>query len=245
MIDIGFSGSRCTETGRRPAAAGVNERPPQRWGPRGGTSIRGSPACGRPIRHGELLDEGRPRRASSTSVAVRATNDERAQALLRGQAFVGHRSRRRRTPIIRLRLEFDRFAREFIAKLGASPEYAAKAEALKREFLGRAEVKSLSNRLSTSCGNSRARSGAAEGRRRRLTSMLNTCVEARSDRARPRGRAAFRRDSFPCFVAFDALFRRETAAPTRWQISCSVSRHAVPAPRRQPIHLAPTARCAP
>jgi uncharacterized membrane-anchored protein YjiN (DUF445 family) len=34
-----------------------------------------------------------------------------------------------------LRLEFDRFAREFIGKLGSSPEYAAKAEALKRELL--------------------------------------------------------------------------------------------------------------
>ena len=46
-----------------------------------------------------------------------------------------------------LRVEFDRFARDFIEKLGSSPEYAAKAEALKREFLGRAEVKSFAEDL--------------------------------------------------------------------------------------------------
>ena len=46
-----------------------------------------------------------------------------------------------------LRIEFDRFAREFIAKLGSSPEYAAKAEALKREFLARGEVRSFAEDL--------------------------------------------------------------------------------------------------
>ena len=42
-----------------------------------------------------------------------------------------------------LRQEFDRFAREFVEKLGSSPEYAAKAEALKREFLARPEIRGL------------------------------------------------------------------------------------------------------
>jgi uncharacterized membrane-anchored protein YjiN (DUF445 family) len=46
-----------------------------------------------------------------------------------------------------LRLEFDGFAREFVEKLGSSPEYAAKAEVLKREFLGRAEVKNFAEDL--------------------------------------------------------------------------------------------------
>ena len=46
-----------------------------------------------------------------------------------------------------LRLEFDRFAHEFIEKLGSSPEYAAKAEALKREFLARPEVRGLAEDL--------------------------------------------------------------------------------------------------
>ena len=46
-----------------------------------------------------------------------------------------------------LRLEFDRFAREFIEKLGASPDYAAKAEALKQEFLARPEVRGLAEDL--------------------------------------------------------------------------------------------------
>jgi uncharacterized membrane-anchored protein YjiN (DUF445 family) len=42
-----------------------------------------------------------------------------------------------------LRQEFDRFAREFVEKLGSSPEYAARAEALKREFLARPEFRGL------------------------------------------------------------------------------------------------------
>jgi uncharacterized membrane-anchored protein YjiN (DUF445 family) len=46
-----------------------------------------------------------------------------------------------------LRLEFDRFAREFVEKLGSSREYAAKAEALKREFLARLEVRSWAEDL--------------------------------------------------------------------------------------------------
>jgi uncharacterized membrane-anchored protein YjiN (DUF445 family) len=46
-----------------------------------------------------------------------------------------------------LRLEFDRFAHEFIEKLGSSREYAAKAEALKQEFLARPEVRGLSEDL--------------------------------------------------------------------------------------------------
>jgi uncharacterized membrane-anchored protein YjiN (DUF445 family) len=46
-----------------------------------------------------------------------------------------------------LRLEFDRFAREFVEKLGSSPEYAAKAEALKSEFLARAEVRCFAEYL--------------------------------------------------------------------------------------------------
>ena len=46
-----------------------------------------------------------------------------------------------------LRLEFDRFAREFVGTLRSSPEYAAKAEALKREFLARGEVRSFAEDL--------------------------------------------------------------------------------------------------
>ena len=46
-----------------------------------------------------------------------------------------------------LRLEFDRFARDFIERLGSSPEYAARAEALKRDFLARAEVKGFAEDL--------------------------------------------------------------------------------------------------
>ena len=46
-----------------------------------------------------------------------------------------------------LRLEFDRFAHEFVAKLGSSPEYAAKAETLKHEFLARPEVRALAESL--------------------------------------------------------------------------------------------------
>ena len=46
-----------------------------------------------------------------------------------------------------LRQEFDRFAREFVEKLGSSPEYAAKAEALKREFLARPEIRGLAEDL--------------------------------------------------------------------------------------------------
>ena len=46
-----------------------------------------------------------------------------------------------------LRLEFDRFAREFVGTLRSSPEYAAKVEALKREFLARVEVKSFAEDL--------------------------------------------------------------------------------------------------
>jgi uncharacterized membrane-anchored protein YjiN (DUF445 family) len=46
-----------------------------------------------------------------------------------------------------LRLDFDRFTREFIEKLGSSPEYAAKAETLKREFLARPEVGGLAEDL--------------------------------------------------------------------------------------------------
>jgi len=46
-----------------------------------------------------------------------------------------------------LRLEFDRFARDFVERLGSSPEYAAKTEALKREFLARAEVRGFAEDL--------------------------------------------------------------------------------------------------
>jgi uncharacterized membrane-anchored protein YjiN (DUF445 family) len=46
-----------------------------------------------------------------------------------------------------LRLEFDRFVREFVEKLGSSPEYAARAEALKRDFLARAEVRGFAEDL--------------------------------------------------------------------------------------------------
>ena len=46
-----------------------------------------------------------------------------------------------------LRLEFDRFAHDFIEKLGSSPEYGAKAEALKREFLARSEIRGLAEDL--------------------------------------------------------------------------------------------------
>jgi uncharacterized membrane-anchored protein YjiN (DUF445 family) len=46
-----------------------------------------------------------------------------------------------------LRLEFDRFAHASIEKLGSSPEYAAKAEALKQEFLARPEVRGLAEDL--------------------------------------------------------------------------------------------------
>jgi len=46
-----------------------------------------------------------------------------------------------------LRQEFDRFAQEFTEKLGSSPQYAAKAEALKRDFLARPEIRGLAEDL--------------------------------------------------------------------------------------------------
>ena len=42
-----------------------------------------------------------------------------------------------------LRRDFDRFVRDFVEKLGSSPEYADRAETLKRELLARPEVRAL------------------------------------------------------------------------------------------------------
>ena len=46
-----------------------------------------------------------------------------------------------------LRHDFDRFVRDFVEKLGSSPEYADRAETLKRELLARAEVRVLAEDL--------------------------------------------------------------------------------------------------
>jgi uncharacterized membrane-anchored protein YjiN (DUF445 family) len=43
--------------------------------------------------------------------------------------------------------EFDRFVRDFVEKLGSSPEYADRAEQLKLDFLGRPEVAELAEGL--------------------------------------------------------------------------------------------------
>ncbi len=42
-----------------------------------------------------------------------------------------------------LRQDFDRFVRDFVEKLGSSPEYADRAETLKRELLARPEIRDL------------------------------------------------------------------------------------------------------
>lgn len=49
----------------------------------------------------------------------------------------------RKDPDHPLRHEFDRFVQAFIANLRDSPDYAERAEKLKRDFLGRAEVRGL------------------------------------------------------------------------------------------------------
>ena len=46
-----------------------------------------------------------------------------------------------------LRHDFDRFVRDFVEKLGSSPEYADKAETLKRELLARPEIRALAEDL--------------------------------------------------------------------------------------------------
>ncbi len=46
-----------------------------------------------------------------------------------------------------LRGDFDRFVREFVEKLGSSPEYADKAETLKQELVARPEVRALAEDL--------------------------------------------------------------------------------------------------
>ena len=46
-----------------------------------------------------------------------------------------------------LRHDFDRLVREFVEKLGSSPEYADKAETLKRELLARPEIRALAEDL--------------------------------------------------------------------------------------------------
>ncbi|WP_342363421.1 DUF445 domain-containing protein [Terrarubrum flagellatum] len=49
-----------------------------------------------------------------------------------------------------LRAEFDGFVRNFIERLRTSPEYAERAEALKRDLLARPELRTLTRRLWTS-----------------------------------------------------------------------------------------------
>ena len=46
-----------------------------------------------------------------------------------------------------LRHDFDRFVQDFVDKLGSSPEYAVKAETLKRELLARLEIRALAEDL--------------------------------------------------------------------------------------------------
>ena len=46
-----------------------------------------------------------------------------------------------------LRQDFDRFVRDFVEKLGSSPEYADRAETLKRELLARPEIRALAEDL--------------------------------------------------------------------------------------------------
>jgi len=46
-----------------------------------------------------------------------------------------------------LRHDFDRFVRDFVEKLGSSPEYADRAETLKRELLARPEIRDLAEDL--------------------------------------------------------------------------------------------------
>ena len=46
-----------------------------------------------------------------------------------------------------LRHDFDRFVRDFVEKLDSSPEYADKAETLKRELLARPEIRALAEDL--------------------------------------------------------------------------------------------------
>ncbi len=46
-----------------------------------------------------------------------------------------------------LRHDFDRFVQDFVEKLGSSPEYADKAETLKRELLARPEITALAEDL--------------------------------------------------------------------------------------------------
>ncbi len=46
-----------------------------------------------------------------------------------------------------LRRDFDRFVRDFVEKLGSSPEYADRAETLKRELLARPEIRALAEDL--------------------------------------------------------------------------------------------------
>ena len=53
----------------------------------------------------------------------------------------------RRDPAHPLRREFDQFIKTFIEKLKSSPEYADKAEALKRELLGRPEITDLADEI--------------------------------------------------------------------------------------------------
>jgi uncharacterized membrane-anchored protein YjiN (DUF445 family) len=53
----------------------------------------------------------------------------------------------RRDPAHPLRCEFDQFIKTFIEKLKSSPEYADKAEALKRELLGRPEITDLADEI--------------------------------------------------------------------------------------------------
>ena len=46
-----------------------------------------------------------------------------------------------------LRQDFDRFVQDFVDRLGSSPEYADKAETLKRELLARPEIRALAKDL--------------------------------------------------------------------------------------------------
>ena len=46
-----------------------------------------------------------------------------------------------------LRRDFDRFVQDFVDKLGSSPEYADRAETLKRELLARPEIRALAEDL--------------------------------------------------------------------------------------------------
>lgn len=56
----------------------------------------------------------------------------------------------RESPEHPLRSEFDRFARDFVAKLRGSPEYAERAAKLKADLLGRPELRDIAQGLWTS-----------------------------------------------------------------------------------------------